>query len=379
MDKTFFSIGMVKNEGDIIESYVRYSINMFDGMIILDNGSTDNTVKILKLLKSEGLPIFIFEDVDREYDQANKMNKLLLKAVNEFKADIVVPLDADEFLISSRQGNPRKILEKIEANTFHLIKWKTYVPDFDKNENEKFIPSKITSVRDNSLEEFYKVIIPKELVKNYNVKLDMGSHDLVYDSKYGKTIKRVISTDLRIAHFPIRSKEQTFSKIAVSWIYSLSRPERTENQSFHQQMIFNKLKENEEVVNEDVINFAKEYALRNVETKVNLKEDPMDLTFCNNIKIRYTHDKIKPISNLLKSCEWLSLAYLNSKKESLAEEQKLKNKIKDLSLELNKVYDNKLVEEKRLKNKIEEYENSTSWRITSPFRKISNIIKKNLF
>ena len=48
---------MVKNEMDIIESFVRYNVNYLDGMIILDNGSTDNTLNILKSLKNEGLPI----------------------------------------------------------------------------------------------------------------------------------------------------------------------------------------------------------------------------------------------------------------------------------------------------------------------------------
>ena len=56
-NKKIFSITMVKNESDIIESFVRYNINIFNGMIILDNGSTDGTLKILKILESEGLPL----------------------------------------------------------------------------------------------------------------------------------------------------------------------------------------------------------------------------------------------------------------------------------------------------------------------------------
>jgi len=161
---------------DIIESFVRYNTNIFDGMIILDNNSTDSTIKILELLKNEGLPIFIFKDENREFDQAKKMNTLLKKAVNEYNADIIVPLDADEFLISSNGGNPRGILEKIEPSTFYHVKWKTYVPDFGKNENENFIPAKITFARDINVEEMYKVILPKELVKKYNVELTKGNH-----------------------------------------------------------------------------------------------------------------------------------------------------------------------------------------------------------
>ena len=136
---------MVKNEMDIIESFVRYNVNYLDGMIILDNGSTDNTLNILESLKNEGLPIFVFEDDTRDFDKVSKMNQLLHKAVDEYNADIIVPLDADEFMISSKGGSPREFLEKLESPDYFVAKWKVYVPDFTRNWDEKFIPRKITT------------------------------------------------------------------------------------------------------------------------------------------------------------------------------------------------------------------------------------------
>ena len=65
---------MVKNESDVIESFVRYNLNILDGMIILDNQSSDNTLEILNLLKKEGLNLYIIKDEDREFDQAIKTN-----------------------------------------------------------------------------------------------------------------------------------------------------------------------------------------------------------------------------------------------------------------------------------------------------------------
>ena len=70
-------------------------------------------------------------------------------------------------------------MEKLESPNYYLVKWKTYVPDFDKKIHKKFIPSQITLVRDEKLEKFYKAIIPKELVKNYSVKLSFGNHDII--------------------------------------------------------------------------------------------------------------------------------------------------------------------------------------------------------
>ena len=361
-----FSFTMVKNEEDIIESFVRYNINIFDGMIILDNGSSDDTLKILKLLENEYLPIYSYEDENPEFDQFNKRNQLLLKAINEFKADLIVPLDADEFIISSNKGNPRKILEKVEPDTLGFVKWKTYVPDISRYKNKKFIPAKITLTRDETLEKYYKVIISKKLIKDYQAILTPGCHDLKYDNKYKNIINRIICTNLRIAHFPLRSKEQTFSKIVVGWINDLHRQDKSPGESFHWQKIFDHLKENEEIGNEDVMNFAKEYALKGDIPKINLHEDPIDTSFCKNIEIIYTPDKVNPTSNLLESFEFLSMSHINFRKEAIAEEKRLKDEITGLSRELEL----KKEDEKHLKKKITEYENSLSWRITSPLRKI---------
>jgi glycosyltransferase involved in cell wall biosynthesis len=376
MSKKILSISMVKNEEDIIESFVRYNINIFDGIIILDNGSTDDTLKILKQLQNEGLSLIILEDKDREYKQADKMNMLLKKAVNELDADIIVPLDADEFLIATAGGTPRSILESMGAETYYLAMWKTYIPEFGENKDEKFIPSRMTAVREDKLETFYKAIFPKELVENYNVELTFGNHDLSYEPKYKGAIKKINNNDLRIAHFPIRSKDQTISKITVGWIYSMYRHDFRDGQNFHWKNIFDKLKENEEITDEDVINFAKQFALQNEIADIIIKEDAMDLSFCKHINVKYTLDKINPISNLLEACEWLAKDSSGLRKKSFENERKLKERIDKLSIELNNLRSQNRSKEKKFKSKINEYENSTSWSITAPLRKFSRILRR---
>ncbi|MDP1552202.1 MAG: glycosyltransferase family 2 protein [Methanobacteriaceae archaeon] len=328
--KTIFSISMAKNEMDIIESFVRYNSNILDGMIILDNGSTDDTLKILKQLQKEGLLIIILEDEDREFNQAFKMNKLLIKAVEEFNADIIVPLDADEFLISTTGENPRHILEKIEPHSFYHVPWKTYVPNFGQNELKKFMPSKITFVRENA-EEMNKVILTGELVKDFSAELSKGNHRLVYKKKYENDIKQILNSGIQVAHFPIRSKTQGMLKISIGWLNTVCDVNRTKYQSWHRQQMFNELKRTGNLENEDIATLAKIYSTTTKLEKITTKEDPMDLSFCKNIEIKYTPDTINFLPDLLETCERISLDYLNCKKEYIEEKKRLAEKVHKLN------------------------------------------------
>lgn len=116
------SITMVKNEVDIIESFIRYHLNIVDEMIILDNHSSDETLIIINKLISEGLPIFLINDTDNQYTQYVKMNFLLKKAFEENNADLVCVLDVDEFIISKDDANPRETLEYVDNSYYYLVK-----------------------------------------------------------------------------------------------------------------------------------------------------------------------------------------------------------------------------------------------------------------
>lgn len=377
MAKKIFSISIIKNEADIIESFIRYNINILDGMILLDNNSSDNTVEILNSLKKERLNLHIIKDEDKEFDQTHKMNKLMACVVNKFKVDIIVPLDADEFIITPHKKNPREFVENIEFPNFGLIKIKTYYPSFDK-ENEKFIPSRITFARDGTSGEYNKVIVPKELVKKFDVKLTKGNHYLTYNSEYEDIIKEKIVPELRIAHFPIRSKEQFISKVSVGWINNLNDINRSKYDSWHLKEMFNELKNSGKIENSDVTKFAKKYSTDDQEKEVNIKYDPINLSFCKDILIRYDHQDLNPMGNFLENAELLSNNYLNLKKEYLNEKKRYESEIKkfkrdndNLSLNIDELKNERL----QFENKIREYKNSTSWIVTTPLRKLNSFLK----
>ena len=298
------TITTVKNEADIIESFIRYHLNIVDEMIILNNGSTDDTSYILDKLLCEGLPLIILNDSDKYFEPMVKYNCLLKKAVNEYDADIICPLDVDEF-ITCPKGNPRNIIENIPNSTFYKVKWKTYVPSKTDNAEDRFVPSRITHVRDEKIETFYKVILTKDLFCNYDVRLKTGNHDLKYKEKFEGDIHCEECDELRIAHFPLRSVEQMTSKVLVSYPNTLSRKNADSSISHHYPLMFNKIRQKGFLEIEDVIEFAKQYSLEENKQKEELEykdikiiSSPMNLDFSTDTEIRYDFN-INPLNNVL--------------------------------------------------------------------------------
>ncbi|MBQ2654677.1 MAG: glycosyltransferase family 2 protein [Methanobrevibacter sp.] len=299
------SITTIKNEADIIESFVRYHLNIMDLMIFLDNGSTDDTLNILNQLKKENLPIEVIIDEDKYFEPFIKYNYLLKVALNDFSADIICPLDCDEFIISD-YDNPRKLIEEISDDSYYKVKWRTYVPTSKDNENIKFIPSRITNIRDEILETNYKVIITKDLINKFGIKLSIGNHDVDIDDMFKHKINCIDDTKLKIAHFPLRSVNQTKSKVLLGYPNTLSRNTVVKGTSFHYEVMFNKIRNNNELSMDDVTNLAKKYSLDfdkissdySDVNQINLKKLPVNLNFCENLDIKYSFIE-SPFNNLL--------------------------------------------------------------------------------
>jgi len=82
---------MVKNEDDFICTFLDHNLPIFDETTVIDNGSTDGTLDLLKKY-SDRIKII-------NYDGPFEKGKICSKYMRESSADIVFPLDADELLV----------------------------------------------------------------------------------------------------------------------------------------------------------------------------------------------------------------------------------------------------------------------------------------
>lgn len=260
---------IVKNEEDIIETFVRYHECIFDKIVIVDHNSADNTKIILNKLQDEFKNIEILDEKSIWHVQSKVSTQIL----NEYgkDADWFVFLDADEFLVLEKK------LEDIvfDKNKLLMGCWYNYVP-INENPTDKNVLKTITHrtkiVNLNQL----KVIMHKNIFNSYkDLYYVEGQHEVHGKDVY---IKRNVSKNIKICHFPIRSCSQTISKYLIGWLAKLSNPY---NQNLipdwsHWKKMFDKVKNKVEFA--DIQDIAAGYTYDHVSEPYQLVHDPV---LCN--------------------------------------------------------------------------------------------------
>lgn len=185
-------ISIVKNEADVIEKTIRWTLGQVDFVIVCDNGSTDGTREIL-----EGLPIIVTDDPDPAFYQGRKMTALAQEAA-EIGADWVVPFDADERWVAPG-GNIADLLASNPAAWIYTGAIYEHPPvgDVDgmgwrRRESNGLV--KVAARTDPRL------------------RIAEGNHTCDYDGEYPHTV-----TDrIEVHHFPYRSEDQFLAKVRRS-------------------------------------------------------------------------------------------------------------------------------------------------------------------
>lgn len=104
MNSKIVTIYRLKNEERWIKKSLESISSFCDSVVVLDNGSTDNTLKICKNFPNV---VTIIEQPDLPFDEARDKNTLLQSALT-FKPDFVLTMDGDEILMP----NSKEILEE---------------------------------------------------------------------------------------------------------------------------------------------------------------------------------------------------------------------------------------------------------------------------
>lgn len=194
-----YSISVVKNEEDVIKSNLIHASVWSEKIFVLDNGSTDDTWRIVKELALENPKIVPWKTTDVPFRAG-----LRAEVYNQFK-DISEEgdwwchrLDADEFYID----DPREFLAAVPSHchtvckdsfeyvlTFEDIEEFSFENDFEKNRNKIKYFAKYTYVENR----FFK----------YRKRLTWSS-----DESFPKYMGVVYNKRIKVKHFQYRSPDQ---------------------------------------------------------------------------------------------------------------------------------------------------------------------------
>jgi hypothetical protein len=370
--KKIFTITNVKNESDIIESFCRYNLTYCDGMLIYENNrSTDNTREIIRQLINEGLPIFFADSVYVERYVAAK-NAIAKLALDEYGAELIVPLDADEFLSHTDGLNPRQALEAFSEDTEYQIPWRNYVYEKEPDIELGFIPNNFSSYRNPIFEVRNKSFASRLLIQAKQAGFIPGAHAMVYPEEFQDSVTVEVHPKLVLSHFPLRSKVQLMNKVIPNWICKWREPfPARDDQGFQLGRIWNELKENGEISNELIKQHSLEYsvdesALPEIYEKIGNEltvEDPMDFAFCSDkLQLRYTdyREAEKTFMKAVLTEFELSLAALPEREQKTIELlEKTRHENSAITIRNNE-----------LKQSIAEIYNSNTWKAGSRIKKV---------
>ena len=297
-----YSISMVKDEEDVIESFIRFNSLVIDKFFILDNGSTDNTNGLLTLLKNEGFDIEIFGDTDNEFNQMHKTNELLHRILREYEQpDFFIPLDADEFIIEKSGENAKNIISNLARDKVYYYEWLSFVPSSAQMLKEAFIPARMDTVRVAEKEQ-KKIIIPCSLIDDSFI-IKNGSHDYFCDSEY----KHEYISSLKLAHYPIRSVEQYAVKSILGYVNRIKSTAYTKGISRHIEHSFSTFKSGNRPNLRQIIKEAKYYCLYDTKQKIKLSKFKFPYPY---IEMHYAEmGQIEPQNRILSAVENLANDY----------------------------------------------------------------------
>lgn len=293
-------ISMVRNEQDIIESFVRHSLSFADVILIMNHNSTDKTGVILEKLAEEGLPVIAKPFMHVEHAQAEVMDMLLQEAVEDFQADIILPLDADEFLVNTEtEASCREILQRLSPQDVYRLRWRTYIPSSDEGGKATFVPWR-TVKRNQQDDAGNKVILGAAVYRRQCCRVAQGNH-YAYTGPAEKP-RRLQDREipmLHLAHFPWRSHEQYASKVSSGWLNNIAKYSRHTSIATHYQKYFHRLEAGKEIGPEDFVQNPETFSLQR---------------YMKNQELRYTPSgKVPVLQNLLATGVEMAQAFLEEK------------------------------------------------------------------
>ena len=284
---------IVRNEADIIETFVRHNLRVVDHLAIVDHGSFDGTSEILAALVKEGLPIEVTRDERIGFFQPEILTPLAREILRARAADFVFVVDADEFLKTPSRDTLDQVLTRVPEGMHALVPWVTYVPDFGGNPRNDPVAT-LRSARRLPAERRaqHKVVVSRRFLETPDAFVAMGNHR-VYPSDHAPDDPcphaKLPSEGIALAHVPIRNADQLTSKVVIGWLAHLAAKRENPALSFHWGEAYAELEAGKHFTVDELNAMAANYSVPRAEWAATDRATWIDDPFLAPITLRYTH------------------------------------------------------------------------------------------
>ncbi len=238
---------MLRNEADVVESFVRHNLSLLDALVVVDHGSSDGTSEILDALVAEGLPLEVQRDTSVGYLQSEIMTRTVRHALTRHGADFVFALDGDEFLKVPRRELLDDVLATLPQGLHAAMQWQTYVPEFEAEAPARL--SVLARAKRRLAAErhgLHKVIVARALAETPEAVLAVGNHVVLPSAGHStaeQPVKhaRVAAEVVALAHLPVRSARQLTNKIVIGWLSHCVARRSNADLAFHWRELYQEL------------------------------------------------------------------------------------------------------------------------------------------
>ena len=235
MNKRLIMTLLVRDEEDILEKNIRFHLSQgVDFIVAIDNGSIDETPKILQKYQDKGLLKYSIERAHtQELDKW--VSQMAWEAVEKYGATHLFHNDADEFWYT--KGNSLKDCLP-EKNKIFLVRRYNFLPNSGSKintfQNFQYLGLGKDDLSQMSYDEaiyksVFNALAPKVLTTSRFTKVKMGNHDILTKSK----VSKIYSENIFIFHFPIRSYSQFEYKVVKSATAYQNGPHAYDDNGWH--------------------------------------------------------------------------------------------------------------------------------------------------
>ncbi len=231
-----YAISMVRNDADIISSFLAQAEELFDDLFLVDVQSTDGTREIISSRAASSKKIRLYSIDRQEKYQSAMMNRLARLALAE-GADWIFLLDADEFVNIESRNALQNFLRSFPDEIMHLP-WINLVPTdygsftfFDISQQFRW-RGRTSSYNKIAFSSLFAAHCPEFHIHE-------GNHHV--SRNFTSALEKTTHPGLTLLHLPVRSLDRFKYKMISARATLLAKHNRLAGEGAHVLAIINLL------------------------------------------------------------------------------------------------------------------------------------------